>query len=133
MKRSESYNTKQKEILLDLVKKHNREFNVKDICDEVGDSIGRTTIYRLVEKLVQDGVLKKILKNDNTTYYQYLEKCDKENHFYLRCDNCGNMIHVDCDCIEELSNHLFKEHNFITNKKNVVISGLCNNCRRKLN
>ena len=132
MKRNESYNTKQKDLILSIIKKQTHEFTIKDIYNEVSDKTGLTTIYRLVDKLVLEGTLKKYISKDNITYYQYLEKCDHDDHFYLKCENCGELIHVDCSSINELSNHLLKEHSFTINKKNIVINGLCNKCRKKL-
>ena len=63
------------------------------------------------------------------TYYQYLGKCNHENHFYLKCDKCGEMKHIDCDCILELSEHIHKEHKFIPNKEKIIINGICNKCK----
>ena len=41
------------------------------------------------------------------------------------------MIHIDCDCIEELTNHISKKHKFIPNKRNIIINGICNTCINK--
>ncbi len=125
------YNTKQKDIILDAIKKEKKEFTIKNIYNSLDGVVGLTTIYRLVDKLVIDGLLDKHISKDNITYYQYLEECDKENHFYLKCDKCGSMIHVDCDCIEELSHHISSEHKFKLNKEKIIIGGICNKCMRK--
>ena len=125
------YNTKQKDIILDVIKSQNREFTVKDIYKQVSDKAGLTTIYRLIDKLEKDGLISKDIGLNNITYYQYLEKCDEENHFYLKCGKCGNMIHVDCDCINDLSNHIKNIHKFSLNKENIVINGICNRCNEK--
>jgi Fe2+ or Zn2+ uptake regulation protein len=78
-----TYNTKQKDLILNVIKKEKKEFTIKDIYSKL-DGIGLTTIYRLVDKLVEDKVLNKSISKDNITYYQYLEKCEHENHFYLK-------------------------------------------------
>ena len=122
------YNTKQKDLILDIIKKMNKEFTINDIYKKLNRSVGLTTIYRLVDSLIKDGLLHKDINNNNVTYYQYLEQCDEENHFYLKCDNCGKIIHIDCECINELSNHILKHHKFITNKEQIIINGICNNC-----
>ena len=124
-----TYNTKQKDVILDIIKKQKKEFTIKDIYELVKDDTGLTTIYRLVDKLVGEGRLRQSIK-DNITYYQYLEECDHENHFYLKCDDCGRMIHIDCDCINELSSHILKEHHFKSNNENIIINGLCDKCRK---
>ena len=131
MSRNESYNTKQKDIIMDVIKHQEHEFTIKDIYNQVKTKTGLTTIYRLVDKLVKEEKLKKYIGIDNITYYQYLKECSKENHFYLKCDKCGNMTHIDCDCIEELTNHISKKHKFIPNKRNIIINGICNTCINK--
>lgn len=128
MQRSETYNTKQKGIILDVIKKQKNEFSAKDIYNEVKDLTGLTTIYRFIDKLVSDGILNKTLRNGNTTYYQYLTKCNRNNHFYLKCITCGNLTHIDCDCIKELTSHITKHHKFRPNKDHIVITGICNKC-----
>ena len=131
MIRGESYNTKQKELILKIIKKQKNKFTVKDIYNKLNNSVGLTTIYRFIDKLVLDNVLTKNIDTDNITYYQYLEQCEQENHFYLKCDKCGCMIHIDCDCINDLTSHILKKHNFIPNKKKIIINGICNNCEFK--
>ena len=123
-----AYNTKQKDLIFMAIKKHKQEFTIKDLYSELENKTGLTTIYRLVDKMVNDGVLNKIIGKDNVTYYQYLEKCDHENHFFLKCEKCGDMIHIDCDCINELSDHIINEHNFKLNNEHIIINGLCKNC-----
>ena len=119
----DKYKTKQKEQILEMIKNKNKEFTIKDIYQELNCEIGMTTIYRLIDNLVKEGFINK-----NENYYQYLEHCDCDNHFYLKCNKCGSLIHVDCDCINELFSHIIKEHNFKPDKEKIIINGLCNKC-----
>ena len=131
MARSESYNTKQKDIIINTIKHQGQEFTINDIYNQIKDKTGLTTIYRLVDKLVQDGRLSKNIGKENTTYYQYLEECNKPNHFYLKCENCGDMVHIDCKCIEDLSSHILKTHKFKPSKEHIIINGICEKCIKK--
>ena len=124
-----TYNTKQKDLILNTIKKYNREFTVKEIYEEIKDTTGLTTIYRLVDKLVSEEVLSKIIKSDNITYYQYLGECHEKNHIYLKCDSCGKLTHVDCKCIKELTEHISKDHGFKTTDSHIIINGLCKSCK----
>lgn len=133
MKRNETYKTKQKDLILNVIKNINYEFTIKDLYEKLDDKVGLTTIYRLVDKLVDEGVLIKNISKDNITYYQYLESCDEKNHFFLKCDNCGKLDHIDCDCIDELSNHIIKHHKFELNRDHIIINGLCEKCVKKEN
>ncbi|MBQ9181792.1 MAG: transcriptional repressor [Bacilli bacterium] len=123
-----SYKTKQKDVILDIIKNKKNEFTIKDIYVETEKSIGLTTIYRLVDKLIKNGTLSKNIGEDNVTYYQYLEDCNCDNHFYLKCTKCGKLIHVDCDCIGDLYNHILSIHKFSLSKEHIIINGICNIC-----
>ena len=133
MTRCESYNTRQKDLIMNTIKNQKNEFTIKDIYNKIKENVGLTTIYRLVDKLVQEGRLNKYITNTNITYYQYLEQCSEENHFYLKCEMCGNLIHIDCDCIGDLFNHILDEHKFKPSKDHIIINGICNNCTSKGN
>lgn len=128
MKRCDSYKTKQKDMLLNIIKSKKNSFTIKELNDEVEGKIGLTTIYRLVNKLEKDGLLNKWVGKNNEACYEYLEKCGNDNHFYLKCDNCGLIKHIDCDCIYDLSSHIFDKHNFKPSKDKIIINGICNKC-----
>ena len=123
-----SYNTKQKDLILDIIKSKNKEFTVKDIYEDLDKKVGLTTIYRFIDKLILDGLITKNV-SDNITYYQYLEKCEHDNHFYLKCEKCKEVKHIDCDCINELYDHIKNEHKFNLNKEKIIINGICSKCR----
>ena len=125
------YNTKQKDKILENIKKQDKEFTIKDIYNNLENKIGLTTIYRLVDNLVNTGRLNKYIGKDSITYYEYLEECNNDNHFFLKCFKCGKLIHIDCDCIKELYNHIYLTHKFIPNKEKNIINGICNNCKNK--
>ncbi|MBQ8892636.1 MAG: transcriptional repressor [Bacilli bacterium] len=127
-----SYNTKQKDVILEIIKSKKKEFRVLDIYNDLEGKVGLTTIYRLINKLVSDGIINKVIGNDNITYYEYLKSCNKNNHFFLKCNHCLKLIHIDCDCIRNIENHILEEHKFDINNQNLVINGLCNRCRRNV-
>ena len=124
----DKYNTRNKEELLRIIKTQNKDFTINDIYKE-SKNIGLTTVYRYIDELIKKGMMTKIIDENKKTKYQYLEKCQNENHFYLKCNTCGTITHIDCECIEELSNHILNKHNFKTDKKNIIIKGICQNCK----
>ena len=129
--RSENYNTRQKDMILNAIKESNHEFTIKDIYNALEEKIGLTTIYRFIDKLVSDGTVSKSIGINNITYYQYLGKCCHENHFFLKCEKCGFMEHVDCDCISSLTDHILTNHKFTPKRDQIIINGICESCMKE--
>lgn len=131
MEKRDKYKTSNKTLLMNYIKNIDKSFSVKDLYNIIKSNdinIGLTTIYRYLDELTNKKILKKYYDEKNTALYQYLNECEKTNHFYLKCNHCGELIHIDCDCILELHNHIYNEHKFITDDKNIIINGLCSKC-----
>lgn len=130
MSRNLGYNTRQRETILAAIKNQKKGFTVKELAQDLSIKIGLTTIYRFVEKLADEGVLYRTLLKDNTTEYQYLEPCQNTDHFYLKCDKCGELEHVDCKKIQGLTKHIINEHHFRPMNAQIVINGICAKCAK---
>lgn len=127
-----SYNTKQKRDILDLIKSLGKDFTAKDIYNDFDGKIGLATIYRFVESLEKDGVILRVSTGDNNTArYQYVKPCHHVDHFYLKCEECGKLEHVDCEKIQGLTQHISKAHHFIPTDTKLIINGFCAKCAGK--
>ena len=123
------YSTKQKEEIIQVISSMHCEFSIKDIYDQLS-STSLTTVYRLIDQLEKEGIIQKSIGVDGKTTYQYIEKCDCD-HFYLKCDCCGKLTHVECGFVNELSNHIVKDHKFHLNKEHIIMKGICSECFQK--
>ena len=133
------YKTKQQDFLLAYLKemkgKHFTAEDVRTHFESKQISIGIATIYRQLEKLVADGTLQKYFIDEHSAAcFEYSgENCKVEvPHFHLKCELCGNLFHVECEEIQELSEHLQKEHGFAINPFRTVLYGICNACKALL-
>ena len=122
-----AYNTKQREVILLAIKKQTKGFLVKDLYEQLGGKIGLSTIYRMVDALADEGVLIKMTTSGGVLY-QYAAPCNEADHFYLKCDECGEMTHVDCGHVRGLSQHIASAHGFRPAESHVVINGICKKC-----
>ena len=132
------YKTKQMtEILTFLKSVQGRHVTVNEICDffrEKGISVGTTTIYRHLEKMVKEGLAAKyVIDGSSSACFEYLgadEHCHKTSCFHCKCEKCGKLIHIQCDEIECLSRHMTEHHDFQLDPKRTVFYGICNECRK---
>lgn len=130
------YNTRQKTAILQCVKgMKDKHFTVDSVCDTMlksGDSAGRTTVYRFLEGLAKEGVLRKYAAAlGESVCYQYVGEGDCNEHFHLKCEKCGNLIHMECEEMCELANHIKTHHGFALNPFRTVIYGVCEDCAVK--
>lgn len=130
---SQEYNTKQKTILINFLKNNtNRQFSINEIAKGVENSgIGKSTVYRQMSNLLEEGIVRRYRGQGKTVVYQYADKdmgCHK--HFHLKCSDCGKIIHLDCHHIMNLMGHITEEHGFSIDMANTVLYGRCNGCRK---
>ncbi len=130
-----NYQTKQKQEIRATIRRRRKSFTIGDLkksFDRRDVAVGETTIYRTVSELVRRGEIVKTIGRDNETIYEYLKPCANNDHFYLKCDRCGAKIHVDCECVSQLSQHLHKSHHFIINQDNLLLRGTCIKCQKSI-
>ena len=126
------YETKQKTVIIDLIKSKSGHITAKDIVNELsarGDKVSTATVYRRLEKLVDTGMLKKYI-TDNGACYEYSEECSG-NHFHLKCTDCGTLLHVDCDFLKSIAPHIMEHHKFKVDNRRTVMYGTCENCAKR--
>lgn len=129
-------NTEQKEILIKYLKNNaNKHLNISEIQKDLSNEIGLTTIYRIINSLVQKGIVSKIpLENSQGFCYQYnSEKEHCSNHYHLICEKCNKTIHIENDNIKKVLKEIENENQFKINNNRIVFYGLCDKCMENEN
>ena len=129
------YSTKQRQSIVELINAHEDEHvTVESLLKEAKEkniNISRATLYRALDSLVVAGSLKKITIDDKTSAcYQLCGHLDY-NHYHLVCTKCGKLIHLDCEMIDELCEHIKKDHGVEVDPKRIVFYGVCEDCQKK--
>lgn len=129
MERKSEYYTEQRKLILQYLKENNDKYvNSKDILQYMkknNKSAGLTTIYRYLNLLEKQGKVRTEIINHTKLFQYILEDC--KNHYHLKCEKCGKIIHFDCEEFEKFSKHILKKHKFIINTQ-AEIYGLCEKC-----
>lgn len=129
------YNTRHKrDMMAFLTGNTMKHYTLDDLTramHEEGIDAGKTTVYRFVEGLAEQGSLRKY-SNENGTYYQYIGD-DKNcgSHLHLMCSECGALYHVDCKLVGELLSHIKDDHNFSLDARRTVLVGVCGDCGKR--
>ncbi len=130
MNTGKKYNTKQKESILECIKENSEEYmTIQKLYEELlkkGQKVGLTTIYRNLEKLEAEKEIVAInIEGYNGTCYKY--RSDKKV-FYIKCEECGNLIPIQCSELLSLYVHLKEEHHIQINPVKTMFYGRCGSC-----
>lgn len=134
--RPTDYKTKQKETILSFfLKNKDRHLTAAEIVrhiNESGENVGTATVYRYLDKLVSNGIIRKYFLDDKSgACYQYIEKNENcHEHFHLKCIVCGELLHIDCSHLKSISEHVFSHHEFRVDNSRTVLYGRCKNCEK---
>ena len=128
-----NYNTRQKDEVIRAIKSFGDEhFTVSDVVKrlaDLGTNIGQATVYRAIVRLEGMGELRKYTVDGTTAAcYQRAEGHCSE-HFHLKCETCGRLIHVECSELTKISSHIDTHHGFKVDPSKTVFYGICDSCK----
>lgn len=127
------YNTKQKQAVLGYLKKFtDRQLSAAEIAEGVEkEGIGKSTVYRQIKSLCQEGSVRRFRGSDGKqVLYQYFSGRECSEHFHLKCNVCGKVVHLDCRHIDEFRGHIIDKHGFYIDTLSTVIYGCCGECAK---
>ena len=126
-----NYRTRQGEALLNYLRSvDGRHVSVAQIAAGLSGSVGVTTIYRQLDRLIDRGLVRKSSADGEAACYQYVGgQC--RNHFHLICTECRKLIHLECGEFDRLCEHIHAEHGFLPDPMRTSVYGLCADCLKK--
>lgn len=128
----ETRNTKQKEVILNVLKEKENMFHptAQDLVRlvlERDSSIGQATVYRNINRLVEEGILLKIPTNNNFRY-----DINTHTHAHLSCKECGSVIDLFDGDYQKIIGNLENKYKVKIDDTNLIFNGLCEVCNGKV-
>lgn len=123
--------TKQKKIVLDEVTSRFDHPTADQIYENVhrrNNSISKSTVYRNLDVLEKEGLIKRIKLSD----------CDRfdltlKDHYHLLCKVCNRIFDTNIKYNNEYDKKVSKETGFIIYNHSILFEGICPECQNKLN
>lgn len=125
------YSTKQEAIIIDFFRDNaHKHFTADEVCAAMlSEKISRSTVYRRLERLVEDGSLIKFnFGRDAGACYQFCCGHLGGNVLHFVCTKCKTVSHVDCYAVNEAFAHLTEHHKMVIDNSRTVIYGVCEGC-----
>lgn len=111
---------------MDLARKPLSVAELKTLLGRRGLCPHKTSVYRALNTLLAEGIVKKISFGEVQSRY---ELAGMKHHHHAICEKCGEIEDVDCAAgISEIEKALQAQH-FQVSCHSVEFFGLCKECR----
>ncbi len=119
--------TPQREGILRVLKESDRPLTVEEIWERVPERrSGLPTVYRNLERFVQEGWAESILGSDQVMRFV---RCDsRHHHHHLQCERCGCTAEVNACGLDESLSNLGALSGFKITRHQLMLFGLCAVC-----
>lgn len=128
------YNTSQRKVLLDfLTTNSEHSFTIDEISEQIkifsANPPGKSTIYRLMPQLAEEGIVKKFIENpgDKATYQLMNGSCC-HNHMHMKCVKCGKFFHMSNEESDRLLKSIRAFSDFDVDPGATLLFGRCSEC-----
>ena len=124
-------NTKQKEIIFEILNFKRTHPTIQEIYSHAKEkypNIGQATIYRHVNKLVEEGKLLKITNNIDKNHHYDI---NINPHHHLICEKCGKIYDYFDNDYRKIITNLENKNSIKINKIIISLEGICQNCNKE--
>ncbi len=122
--------TPQRKLILDIIHDAGEHLTADTIISHVQSrmpGVHKSTIYRTLEILEEAGCVYKSALGNQFIYHHP----EEGHHHHLVCRQCGKSIDCEDDVFAPVEKSIGAKYGFRVDFKHVVMSGLCEECRRK--
>lgn len=123
--------SRQREVILDTLKSnvvHPTAEYLYAILKEKEPNISLATLYRNLNQLAENGVIKKIDGLETSSHFDH----NIHEHYHFICDNCKRVFDVSSEVAPDIIQKAEKETGFIVKKHDIVFNGICKDCLEKI-
>jgi Fur family ferric uptake transcriptional regulator len=124
--------TPQRKLIIEAIHGADEHLTAEEIITYVQarmPKVNKSTIYRTLQLLEETGCVYKSELGEQSVYHH----AEEGHHHHLVCSQCGKTIDCDEDLLAPLEQLLAEKHGFQINFRHMVMTGLCEDCRREGN
>ena len=128
--------SKQREEIIGIIKElynHPTAEEIYFLTKQKDSSVSRSTVYRNLNVLVQEGIVTQIAVSNGPDRYDYIQ--NREKHGHAICDKCAKVYDfLYVFNLKEMKNSITKQTGVDVWDDGIVIKGICDSCKnaRKL-
>jgi Fur family transcriptional regulator, ferric uptake regulator len=121
--------TRQRLIVADVLADAGRQLTAGELYERVRraePSLGRATVFRTVDRLVEAGVARRLELEGHV--YAYIA-CQPEHHHHLSCTSCGRVEEIPESWVQPIADRASRRLDFEIDDGRLDFYGRCAACR----
>jgi Fur family ferric uptake transcriptional regulator len=121
--------TRQRKVILEELRKANSHPTADEVYEIVRKRLPRIslgTIYRNLETLSRSGIIRKLELGGTQKRFDG----DPEDHYHVRCINCGRLDDVPTKPIPDIEDAFRNVCDYQITGHQLVLTGLCPKCKK---
>ena len=125
-----SKRSKKRDLIVDVFLSQEGHLSADDLVDIVrreDPQIGRATVYRTLQWMVDAGIARKVDFGEGRARFEHSYRHPR--HFHLICSSCNHSAEFLSSDIEQLIEEVTVARNFSSDKSVLQIYGLCEKCK----
>lgn len=118
--------TKSLGLILSIFENSTAAISVVDLIAKFKGDMNKTTVYRILERLENEGAIHSFLGSNGLTWYAKCHQCTSHHHNdihpHFQCEECGKV-----ECLE-INIPIPTVDNKIIQSADVLLKGQCSDC-----
>jgi len=100
---------------------------IEDALRASGGPIGRASVYRVLELLVEHGLVERVAVDHGLSRFERILPSG-DHHHHLICENCGRLVAFDDPALERAIDKVSERLGVRVEHHEVVLRGACGDC-----
>ena len=121
-----SRSTQAKQSVLALIEEANIALSHADIEEKLDIKCNRVTIYRILDRLVEDDKIHKLVDMDGVSKYMACVACNDDHHhhhLHFSCEQCEQV-----SCLHHVIPSFQLPKGYSLHELNFTVRGICADC-----
>jgi Fur family ferric uptake transcriptional regulator len=122
--------TPQRVLVWDVLRRAgDRHLSAEEICAEAQRTVpafNLASVYRTLALLAELGLARETRIGDGPAVW---EVAHDDEHHHLVCRVCGSITHHPDEVLDRIAGHLLEAHGFAAEELELVVTGVCADCR----
>lgn len=120
--------SRQRDVIYETLKEnvvHPTAEYLYGIIKEKEPNMSLATLYRNLNQLAENGVIKKIDGLENSSHFDH----NTHEHYHFICDKCKKVFDIPVEVAPDIAAKTEEKTGFLVKGYDIAIHGICNECK----